>query len=603
MSKQYGIQARLKVGGSVKDISGFTLEVPTGALGARLTALLADFTPGLDTSQPVKFEIGITKGGVTEFATLLDDARITDKSKTTRLGGDATQITAVSRLADKWKLTPRQPIVLYDPDQVDMVTETSQGRNDVVDAAGLAIEPVYTPVASLDLYQLLHFIYVEKLGFGQVITNIPNYALERAEFGLTTPYHSVAAGQVALFEPQYSSEDASMLFIIDPQGTLPDGFPATVRSVSMNAYVELQRQKQTAPLINAVLLSYKDSTASSSGAITDRVDPETQEVGTFGEADWQRTVINRFVKEFRDDPNDSSRVTREVIWKVESRTSAKADGIVREIAIETQTDLYDYDWQLKTGYTKIVQRYTKLPGQSALMRQVQTETNRIIYTGSMSNPSELVKTWELTEINGTILVDGDEDDEENPPVKTSLYEADRTNGISDEAEAQLARPIKSVIERWREVGSDQIEVGYQVVDHLTNKVEQNKTVQHTGTIRVRLNQGNQTTVTMLLRDEESEAVDGTLPPAQISAGDIGFGPALEIGNRLLARHGQQPQRVTIQFAGIDVLLRRGSLRRVSERDGSEYLVFITGYTITGQNLGTADFSITQQAEGIVLAEL
>ena len=54
---------------------------------------------------------------------------------------------------------------------------------------------------------------------------------------------------------------------------------------------------------------------------------------------------------------------------------------------------------------------------------------------------------------------------------------------------------------------------------------------------------------MLLRDEESEAVDGTLPPAQISAGDIGFGPALEIGNRLLARHGQQPQRVTIQFAG------------------------------------------------------
>ena len=261
----------------------------------------------------------------------------------------------------------------------------------------------------------------------------------------------------------------------------------------MNAYVELQRQKQTAPLINAVLLSYKDSTASSSGAITDRVDPETQEVGTFGEADWQRTVINRFVKEFRDDPNDSSRVTREVIWKVESRTSAKADGIVREIAIETQTDLYDYDWQLKTGYTKIVQRYTKLPGQSALMRQVQTATNRIIYTGSMSNPSELVKTWELTEINGTILVDGDEDDEENPPVKTSLYEADRTNGISDEAEAQLARPIKSVIERWREVGSDQIEVGYQVVDHLTNKVEQNKTVQHTGTIRVRLNQGNQTT--------------------------------------------------------------------------------------------------------------
>ena len=72
---------------------------------------------------------------------------------------------------------------------------------------------------------------------------------------------------------------------------------------------------------------------------------------------------------------------------------------------------------------------------------------------------------------------------------------------------------------------------------------------------------------------------------------------------MLARHGRQPQRVSIQFVGIDVTLGRGSLRRVSERDGSRYLVFITGYTITGQNLGTADFPITQQAKGIVLQEL
>ncbi|HEX8090036.1 MAG TPA: hypothetical protein VF762_14340, partial [Blastocatellia bacterium] len=419
---------------------------------------------------------------------------------------------------------------------------------------------------------------------------------------LTSPYHSIASSQVALFEPQYSSEDLGTISIIDPQGTLPDELAAGARAVSLDAYVEFQRQKQTAPLINAVLLSYKDNTGSASGTVTDRVDQEVQEVGTFGEAGWQRTLINRFIKEFHDDVNDSSRITREVVWKVESRTSARADGIVREIAIETQTDSYDYDWQLKTGYTKIVQLYTKLPGLAALMRQVQTETNRIIWTGSKSNPSNLIKTWELTEVVGTILVEGDEDDPDNPQIKISLYEANRTNNISDEAEPRLAQPITTIIERWREVGPDQIEVEYQKIDHLDEKPEQTKTVQHTGTVTARLGQGAQA-VTMLLRDEESEESDGTLPPAHINAGDIPFAPALEIANRVLARHGQQPQRVSIQFAGIDVALRRGSLRRVSERDGSEYLVFITGYTITGENLGTADFSIMQQAEGIVLEEL
>lgn len=605
MSKQYGIQARLKLGGSVKDISSFTLSVPSGKLGSELVCVLSDFAPSLDTSQPAKFEIGITKNSVTDWATMLDDGRITDKSKVTRLGGDTTQLRIVSRLADKWKLTPRQPITLYDPEQVDIVTETSQSRGDVVDAEGNAIEPIYAPIASFDLYQLLNFIYVEKLGFGQVITNIPNYPLQRADFTLTTPYHNVAAAQVGLFEPQYSSIESDVLFIIDPQGTLPEGFPTTVREVSMDYYVEFQRQKQTAPLINAVLLSYRTS-SNAGGFVLDKVQspPEVQEVGTPGEDGYQRTVINRFVKEFHDDPNDPDRVTRpDIVWKVESRTSAKVGGLVREIAVETQTDNYAYDWQLKTGYEKIVNLYTKLPGHGALMRQAQTEVNHIVYTGAMSNPSEMVKTWEVTEVNGTILVEGDEDDEDNPPTKISLYEANRTNNISDDAEAQLGKSITTVIERWREIGSDQIEVDYQVVDHLAGKPQQNKTVQHTGTVRVRLDQNATRNLTMLLRDEESEETDGTLPPATLNAGDIPFGPALELGNRVLARHGQQPQRVTIQFMGIDVLLDRGSLRRVSERDESEYLVFITGHTIQGQNLGTGDSSITQQADGIVREEL
>ncbi len=603
MAKQFGIQARLKIGGVATDITGFTLDVPTGALGARLSCPLADFEANPDTSQPTKFEIAITKNGVTDWATLLDNARILDSSFTTQLAGDQTTLNAVSKLAELWRYTPRQPVTLYDPAQVDIITETQQARRDVVDSDGNAIESIYTPVDDFDLNQLLSFVYTEKLGFGQVVTNIPNYPLPRADFNLRSPWHAVAAGQVALFEPQYASDDLSRLFIIDPQGALPDGFPDTVRSVPAHSYIVFTRSKQTAPQTNAVLLTYKDNFNAATGNITDRTDQEIQEIGTFGEADWHRTVINRFVKEFHSDTSHPARITREIVWKVETRTSAKAGGVVREIAIETQTDTYEYDYQLKTGYVKTVQLYTKLPGTGALMRQVQIETNQILWTASMSNPSELQKTWETTQITGTILVEGDEDDEENPAVKTSLYDANRTNNIPDDAAVQLGKPIKTIIERWREIGPDQIEVAYQIVDHLTGKPEQNRTVQHTGTNIARLDRNAQSAVTMLLRDEASELDNGPLPPAALDAGDVPFESALPLAQRILDRHGNQQQQVTISFAGIDVALRRGSLRRVSDRN-NEYLVFITGYQITGSNLGSFESAeIRQTAQGIVLQEL
>lgn len=608
MSKRYGIQARVKSGSDEVEITDFTFVIASGELGATASCALADFSPVISPSLPVSFEIGISKSGQTHWAMLLDDGRISERTDATQFKGDQTSINVISKLSEKWKLAPRAPITLYDPAQVDIITLSSQNRGDIVDQSGAPIAPIYRPVAALDLLQLLNFIYVERLAFGQVITNIPDYPIPRADFGLTTPYHSVAAGQVGLFEPKYSSDAQATLFIIDPQGALPAGFPAQVRACSPGTYAELQKTKQTAPDINAVLLTYRDSSGATGNHITERVEQEIQEAGIFGDDDWQRTMINRFIKEFHGDSNDSTRITRSVVYKTETRISARIDGLARLISIETQEDHYAYDWQLKVGYTKTLQLYMKLPLElAAHMQTIQTETNQIIWLGAMSSPNTLVKTWEITEVNGTVLVIGEQDDPSNPPLRQSAYDANRGGEIPDDAEVLTGRPISSLIERWREVGPDQIEVGYQKVNHLArtgSQVEQNRTVQHTGTVQARLNSaqdGRQ--VTMLLRDQTSEALDGTLPPATLDAGDIPFDPALELANRVLARHGQTPQRVKLTGAGIDLALRRGSLRRVSDRAGVEYLVFVTGYSIEGKNLGTRDFSVTQQAEGIVIQEL
>jgi hypothetical protein len=603
VGKNYSFEARLKIGGAAKSINSFEFEAPTGVLGSRLSATLADPLATVDTSQTIKFEVAVEKGGNKQWITLMDVSRITDVDFKLTPSGDLVSINAISPMNELWQLSPRRPIVLYDPEQVDIVTLTSESRSDVFDEDGNPIESEYVSIAQLDLYQLLDFVYKTKLGFIDVTTNIPNYPVKRSEISISSSYHSVAAAQVSLFQPfDVETNSNSGLFICDPWAKLPTGLKAGVRKIPISAAVTISRKQSAGALINAVLLSYRQNTRSDAftGAATDRVDQEIQEVGTFGQEGWQRTVINRFVKEFHDDPRNQARVTREIIWKVESRTSAKAGGIVREVAIETQTDIYDYDWRLKRGYTKIIQLYSKLPGQSAQMREAQREVNTIIWTSSLSNPTNLLKTWELTETTGTILVSV-ESDEDVEPTKTSLYEANRTNSVpesTDDATVQLGKPISTIIERWREVGPDQIEVAYQKIDQLAGRPEQTKTVQHTGTIEARLgNDTNQTQTRMLLRNEESETAVGPRVPLSLDAGDVPFDIAETIAQRILDRQGQQPQRVYVEFAGFDAALRRGSLRRVEDREGNKYLAFITGYSIAMQ---APEFKAVMKANGIVL---
>lgn len=603
LSKIFEVKSRLKFASDEVDLTSFTFEVPPGGLGSKLSASLSSFSPGFEESDTATFEIGITKGGQTHWAKMVSDGLLYDRDDTTQFGGDATSITMISKLGERWKIAPRQSVILYDPAEVDIVTEVGSVLGDVTDEAGNAIEPIYRAVAGLDLMQLLNFVYVEKLGFSQVLTNIQNYRIRRADFSLSAPYHAVVAGQIGIFDPQYTESD-NRIFIADPQGMLPAGFAPNIRDTGPGSYAQFQRTKQTAPLVNAVLVSYTNSTQLVDTTPTERVEQEIQEVGTFGDEGWQRTVINRFIKEFHDDVSNSSRITRAVVYKTETRVSARADGLVREVSIETQTDRYGYDWQLKTGYTKVLQLYVKLPNESAKIRTVQTETNQIVYVASSFDPDDLLKAWEITESNGLILVEGEEGDPDNPPLKTSLYDANRIGDISDDAEVRTGRPIRTLIERWREIGPDQIEVAYQQVNHLAGVggvPELNRTVQHTGTVQVRIGpRSAQTRATMLIRDEVSEASAGTLPPASLDAGDLPLDVALDLARRILARHGQQPQRASITFAGLDLAIDRGSLRRVFDREGSEQLVFITGYTIEGSELGTENFSITQKAQGIVI---
>ena len=598
----YAIRAEvvLQGAGTLLPVQSFVFDVPAGGMGSSLRVVLADPRATVNEDDRIRVRIGIADGGRTEWLKLVGGARITEINNETGYLSDRVSFTAVNPMADRWARSPRRPLVLYDPAQTTLISVSASVARDIVDSERVAITPEFRVLASLDLHQLMQFVYIEKCGFSRVITNIDNYSLKRCDFTIEATWHSVVASEIGAFEPVYGSDDDDVLFILDPQGALPDDLPATLKKLKPRAYSAMASQRQVGGMVNAVILNYRDNSSAASefsGAQTDRFTQHIEEAGSSGEAGWHRTVENRFIKDFHDNPNDPTDVTRSIIWKTDTRVSAMVGGFAREVSIESQTDFWTSDWRLKVGYEKIVQAAAKLPGETVgLMREVQREYNRVVWEASQSRPGEMFKVWEVTQVTGTVL-STDTGDPENPEL-ISLYDANRTNSVSDDQTVELTRPISTVTERFRDTAEDQLESKAQKINQLIGVLDRNQTFQHTGTTAVRIDP-QQITARMLITntsvpDEEAR------PPLQFNAGNIPFASALPLAQRLLDRRGSKPRTITFELAGLDLTLRRGTLRRIFTRDGQVFRTFITGYTVKGDPGPNGTIILSMSGTGVVI---
>lgn len=605
----YHADARLTIGESVIAVTEFALEAAENGLGMQLDATIAPFTEPVDsnlispgTPAEISFEIGAAPTSTLDWAMMIDSARVlSSRARFLPQAADVISFTAMDSISDKWEIAPRQSHILYDPLQVDIVTASTATRDDALDENGDPIEPVLMSITGYDLIQLMQFVYVDSLGFTEIITNIETYPIQLTVIPLTATFHSAVISEISAFQPVFVPDEAGRLWILDPQGTLPDGFDAVIRNIPLIDVLSLEMATQKSGNINAVLLTTQDRTVSAidAGTVVDRIDPEENEIGTFGEPGWQKTIILNHYKDFFDDPDNPTRATRtDILWRIDAHTYARVGALVREIMTETQVNTFKYDFRLRTGYTKTTNLLTRLPADDTLlMRTAEIETNQIIYEEFLSTPDDKRKQWELTEIVGTVLSVENPDDP-TKPIKTSLRDATEANDFPEDADVLNSEPISTTISRWRHIGRDQIEVSDIKTNHLTNTTKSNRNYQHVGTVDVRLGAGAGS-VTMLLRDLTSEAEIGARVPFSLNAGNIPINLAQPLAERILARQGGTPRRFTIEFKGFDLSMQRGSLRRVFDRAGTPYVLLITGYSFRGR-FGPMLAEIFQTATGIVL---
>jgi hypothetical protein len=587
--KDYDIYFRLSIGGEQVPISSFSYSEDPASVGKKLTANLTDLETEIADDDEVIFEIGISVGGSVEWVEIFNDSKVNSESDVVRWLGDDKNFGALSRMAELWDITPEVPTVLYEPGMIDPVTQAGLTPGELVDEDLNPIEPLFIAKTNFTLYDLMNYVYVDKLGFDSIITNIENFRLNSATFGLSQTFHSVVASEIGVFEPKYS-ENNNVLWIIDPQGEMPPEMP--VRSLPTRGYLEFVRDKQQGRKINCVILELVETTVIGSGDPTIKSKLTITEAGTFGSVGWQRNSVTEIWNEYPDG--------RVVPLRKETVVSALADGLTRTVSREVQEDHYKYNFQLKTGYTKTLSLYCILPGDSAKMRLVNTEENQIEWL-ALASPGIFSKNSETTTITGLVL----EITTDEGAVRTSVYQANKVGEIpvdpSDDLEV-VTRPISTRIDLFSDTGRDQIEVRRQRINYLNDDAppDQNDTANHTGTIKVRASGLQSRTRRVVLLGPNPTP---RRSPYTLRAGNVPYDVARSLAQRILDRQGQGPQSVNIKLSGLDLALTRGTLRWVVDRRTEKsYLVFITGVSIDGSNLGQPNFEVSMKATGIVIDE-
>jgi hypothetical protein len=267
---------------------------------------------------------------------------------------------------------------------------------------------------------------------------------------------------------------------------------------------------------------------------------------------------------------------------------------------ETLTDLWSYDWRLRIGYDKTTRARVVLPvpGATRALREVLAERNRVQWAVSSYNPNQFIKVWEMTTVSGLVLFEGVIDGDTFTGNYIPLAEANEKNLVTQDGFQQVLstpRVIRTRSEYWRETGSEQVDVHVQEINHLTNTMRTSDSVAHIGERSVNANNGRVETV--LIADPDGEAAFGKLVPLSLNSGEVPYPRALDITRRRVAIISAQPRHGTVEVAGLDLGIRRGSERRLQLSDSDEEELFVvTGYTYEQQ---AGEKRIRQTLEGIL----
>lgn len=618
---------RLTVNGEVLEVRAYTYTAPVDALGASLAIELAESGLQIASDAVVTFERGLRKGATSSLVKLVDQGNLAGKQARIEFSGDRLRLNAVNTLADRWRLGPRMPIVLYDPAWIEFADLHVYSQfADIIDYDGEYIIPETIARRRLTFYDVLRYAYVDGCKFTKVITNIEDYPVHRADFPLGTGYHAAAKKYYGMVKVAIFADDSDTLYILDIDATLPAGMITAVRQISGANVTALAIDEPLDPRINAILLTYKVDLRNTGSewpeTATDDVKvSETPDTGKPFTHGWYKQYFEVHVKQFHDNPDNPTAITREVLWKTVTSTYAgdERTGLPLMTSRETIEYVYRQGWRLLVGFNKTLEARLPLPygeGKRLVLQAAETETSKTTWAASLYNPDEWIKLQEITDREGMILTEGvyllagdgyqlaSQVTSATPLMQASLNRQVAQDGFQNVIRGDIATTITNFID----TGSNLVAGLTTKIDHLIPQTESARVSQNIATRKSNVAYLRSQTMLITASDvdptDTSEATYGEIVPATKDAGELPVERAIKLAVRELKRIKQPPRNVEIEYPYFDAALRRGSLRKIVARNHpGESMYLVTGLREQGENLHGEGAKIHQTASAIKVVNL
>ena len=580
------ISARLVVDGVEYPIRSASYKEPRTLAGVSLNCILQN--PGdraaIEAGDAFKFEVyefgawttifdlGRRSAGGFSFA--FTDGRVNDE----------LSVSSIGPVADRINKSPLNNLTIFNPFFDEL---TQEQFRPIYDTSGNVYYHELVSRPGLTLHWLLDRILITECGFSDVITDLPEGLVRRADFERTGTFLSGLAPILGAFDPLIFVKD-DIVWILDSTQKLPAGF-ATPYPLTANKYRNAQFNEQVLN-IDGYEVEYAD--ASDPDYTVDREEIDEPDVfGALGQANYMIIDRKRTFRDWFKTSNPSTVIRTEKVSETET-TRAMVNGTLTQTheAIETITlDRFGNPLSIVKGVEGLAP-VLSTPGTFST-RTLLDERTEFLYMADRRRPTRKVLSSSKKTARGLIITDS-VNTHLGQPWKATFIDASRSGNLNA-AQTYSFGAIKTTVETIQQTGKGPSEIRVRTTDFLSTPpaVYNDTTDTRGGDASINARSGEPQQVIVF----RPGAVRSSAQMAALSVGDLPLNQAVALARRRL--ENQVLRTGAVNLIGTNTAIGRGFVFELFDREGSAVGVFIVeGRSIELNNLGTPQQATTQTLE-------
>lgn len=574
-AKRYYAARLLDNFGTEIKFTSAAIDAPRGSIGKRVSINVARKDLSLITNaKNYTFQIGTREtptGAVTWNPPIVENGALNSRNFALGQNGnqpnDTLSFGTIEPLKNRLNKYPLENLILYNARR----TSVEIGSGDVIrDTAGTAVGTNIVPINSMTFYDVLSYVR-KSIGFSEIVTNIPNFEMTRADFPITASWLASLSAIIGIFEPLIFTV-GNVLYLLDKTAAIPEEFePRAIENADLSNWsISVPDLAE----IDGYIVSYT-ADDSQSNYFTDRLVQTTEESGSFGAPDFTRTETETTFREWRSSDAPDEILRSEIV-------SIKKESYIELLTlVSRRTETHSFDSQGRRTGSEVT-TLGLVPDLSADgapgLQTVREETQSISYTTDAKNPRKSLQSRIVTRIRGIIAIDAgnqyfDPDTGEQADFKQDFLEAHKAGNLTAEMTTGYG-PLKTVTETLLDLGNGQYQTSVSTIDHLRKTETNSYSEPKTGDASLISSLGKQSQIIVLkdgltLGSRPGNALEG------LAIGELPLFFGIPLVERKLANRDAQKQSGTVNVIGYSESIERGTFFTLQTREDAQIGKFVT----------------------------